>query len=259
MKTNKVYLFVLICSFLIFFDTFSADAQGSAGSTPVYESRYAVELPTAGVIPKNSYSAYLMFFEQGGALFAFDVSPLTNFSIGVSYSGTGIIGLGTIIGQGLPGVQARFRIVNETFNFPAILIGWDNQGRGKYDFGKKRFRTLSPGFFASASKNFKWSLGNLALHGGVTYSIEQKPSKRMVNCYAGAEQSIYKSLAVNVEFNPGFDDIDELKRYALLDAAIRWSFIQNFTLEFKLTDILRSRKDTDEISRSFGIEFVHPF
>jgi len=215
-------------------------------------------MPTAGVLKQGCYSVYGLFFNSGGLLVEFNAAPFKNFNIGISYSGKGVIGEGTIKGQGLPGFNARFRIIDESLSFPAILIGASTQGKGEFLWQGKRFQTHSAGLFASASKEFKWTLGNLAIHGGMNYSFEPLPPVRFINFYGGFEQSFAKTLAVNVEINSTLDD-KSMKRKGLVNAAFRWSFYPGFTLEFILRDLLSNQQNSNGFHRSFGLEFINSF
>lgn len=235
--------------------------QGSAGDGAPVESRFIVDMPTAGLIHKGSYSVSAIAFPGGGLLAELNASPWVNFNFGISYSATNVIGTGKLTWQNLPGINLRYRALDETARYPALLLGFSNQGRGSYIPSKKRFNTYSPGLYASLSKNFRWALGTIALHGGAGYSFEPPPDTRCPNIYLGIEQSVSTPASINIEYNANFDDRDVtvIERSGLLNAALRLSVIDGLTIELQARDILGNHKNADGFERFFGIEFVRKF
>lgn len=258
MKYNYIYIYIIL-----FFIGLSglAYSQGSAGSAARYESRYIVEMPTAGIIPKGDYVVYGTAFDQGGLAAEFTASPFTNFELGLSFSGIRIIGSGDIDCQKLPGVNLKWRIINETKSFPAIAIGANIQGRGYYSKTYDRFQTQSPGMYVCASKDMYWDLGYIAFHGGLTYSFEPTPVNRKINLYAGFEQSIGRPFSINCEFNANLDDENKhiMKDKGLLNLGFRASLSRGVTLELQLKDLLKNFKDEDSPIRIVGLEFISRF
>lgn len=254
---KKVILFIFLFTLL----NEVSFSQGSAGTKAYYETRYIVDMPTAGIIPKSSIAAYGIA-SPGGALQAeLMVSPFTNFSIGLSYGGSNVIGSGDIKFQNIPGVLIKWRVFDETGSIPAFLIGLSTQGRGKYSFSDKRFDTYSPGIYISSSKNFKWYMGEVACHGGVCYSLEPKPKERLPNAYCGIEHSIWKYFALNLEYNMNLDEREEtyMSTRGMLNAALRITIVNGFTLEVKARDILKNTMDSRGLLRSIALEYVKPF
>ena len=253
---NRVILQVII----LFLSCFSLLAQGSSGSKATYETRYIVDMPTAGVLPKSGFSVYSQFFTQGGMLIELAAAPFTNFNFGISYSGINIIGEGDIQFQKLPGVQIRWRLIDETKLFPAILIGLNTQGRGYFHKDYQRFQTLYPGIYGAVSKNFTWALGSLALHGGLNYSFENRDTKGIPDIWAGIEQSISSSTSINLEYNTNLDeDHKVMSTKGLLNASIRMSFIKGLTFELIFRDLFNNTKNISGFERWLGLEFINNF
>ena len=234
----------------------SAYSQGSAGEGASVESIRIIDMPNAGVLKKSSYCFYFRAFAQGGALAKVDVSPFENFQLGASYSMVGLIGDGDIYGQNYPQFEARFRFLDEKLAIPALAIGFSTQGYGPYIKSAKRFEIMSPGFYLTASKNYKWALGELAVHGGINYSIEPSESDRTINFFAGLEQSLSRTTAVNLEFNANLDDKNKSIRdnKGTLNASFRWSITSGATIELQARDILKSRTGSERISRALCFE-----
>jgi len=250
------YLLILLIT--LSQETFS---QGSSGENARYESVYIVNMPTAGIIPKNSFTVYANIFENSGCFAEINASPFTNFNLGLSFGGTNILGNADVTWQNLPGIMIRIRIFDESLKFPAILIGFNSQGRGSYLTNLKRFQNLSPGFFLSASKSYTWKLGSLAFHGGINYSLEPSPSDRIPNYYAGIEQSIGNRGSVNIEYNSTFDEKPGLimDKRGLLNLAFRFAFTQNMTIELQFIDLFKHSAGGQRAVRRLGIEYVDTF
>ncbi|HYF02030.1 MAG TPA: hypothetical protein VEC36_01540, partial [Patescibacteria group bacterium] len=143
---------------LTFFSFKSAFAQGSAGSRTTVESRFIVDVPTAGVIAKSKIGAYIHAFEGGGIMTEVSYGIFKNINVGGSYSFTNVIGSGSPEVQGIPGLHVRARILDEAIYYPAISLGASTQGRGAFLKSAKSFQTPSPGAFLALSKAFTWQL-----------------------------------------------------------------------------------------------------
>lgn len=246
---------------IILFSSLNLFGKDSNVPISTYEPRFIVDMPTAGVLPVHTFSIYGQIFTNGGLLFAFDMTPFKNFNIGISYSGSNLLGDGNIIMQKYPGFNIRWRIVDETKSIPAILIGVNSQGRGEYFKNEKRFQVMSPGFFAVASKSFSWALGDFAIHAGVNYSWEQPSGNYAPNIWLGFDHSIGKPVSISFELNPNFAATKELAlvNRILLNAAVRWTIVNNITLEFIFHDLFNHTINRSGFERWIGLEFIHNF
>lgn len=234
-------------------------SQGSAGNGAVYESRYAVDMPTAGVIPKGDYSVGMQFFSSGGLAVNVDYGFFKNFNAGVSLSGVNIIGYGDVKLQNVPGINVKYRFIDETLAIPAFAVGLNTQGKGEYQNSSNRFEFFSPGIFLAVSKNFTWDLGDLAMHGGINYSFENPTDNFLMNYYFGIEQSLLSRLSVSLEYNSSVFE-REAKRIdspGLVNSSLRCSIGEGFTLELQLRDLLETINKNNSIVRFVGIEYIN--
>ncbi|MBK8662272.1 MAG: hypothetical protein IPN18_10900 [Ignavibacteriales bacterium] len=126
-------------------------------------------------------------------------------SFGISYGGENVIGSGDVFWYKYPGVNIRFKLIDESLSLPSIAVGADLQGKGRYFDSESRYEIKSPGIFAAVSKNYKL-LGYLSLHGTVNYSFEQKDGDGFANFMVGIEKTVGPSVSVMVEYNFGFND-----------------------------------------------------
>ncbi|HPI18838.1 MAG TPA: hypothetical protein PKY56_00570 [Candidatus Kapabacteria bacterium] len=254
MKKTFYYIIILIIFFQITKE--KSEAQSTAGANAEYETLYIVDMPTAGVIPKSFFDINSSVYSGGGFLAELIFSPFNQFMVGISYSVTNLISDEELVFQNYPGVQVRWRIINEQLAFPAIAIGINTQGVGDFNKNEKRYQIQSPGAFISLSKSYKWALGNSALHGGINYSFE--PKDKAVNFYVGFEQSIHTYASLNVEFNATLDDNENLylSKKGMLNASLRIPITSGFTFEFQFKDLLIHFKDSKNITRNIHFEFI---
>ena len=236
-------------------------SQGSAGETPSYETRYCVDMPTAGVISKSKFGIYSRVFNGGGIFCSMNAAPFKNFNIGVGFSGSNIIGNGDVVWQSIPSVELRLRIFNENHQIPAILLGVSTQGTGTYSNSQKRFETYSPGVFLALSKNYTYSLGSVAFTGGICYSFESPSKKRTPNFWIGMEHSLGSSLSINLEYNANLDDNNKsyITKRGILNSVLRWSVASGFTVEILARDLLVHKSGAVGFERSLGLEYVASF
>ncbi|MCS7000536.1 MAG: hypothetical protein RML15_07775 [Bacteroidota bacterium] len=227
----------------------SAFAQGSAGELALYESQRIVDMPTAGVLPPGGFLLRLLMFEQGGMLGETLWSPLSRVQVGIGYSGSRVIGSLPVEWQGVPAVQVRWRVVDETLTFPAVAIGLETLGRG--NIIAHAFATPAPGAFLALSKQFRWALGGCAVHLGAGYSFDLRFNGRDMNAWVGLEQSLGRSAALSVELNPQSVERD---LPLLLNAVVRWSVLRGATLELYARDMLV--RTAPQPIRSIGVEFI---
>ena len=250
-KLLLFFNFILISSTVMF-------AQGTAGSGAKFEYRYLIDMPTAGILKKGFVGVTSDVLPQGVLIERLEVGVFDNISFGISYGGADIIGAGTPQWYKYPGVNIRFRAVNESTVFPALTFGFDSQGKGVYFDSTSRYAIKSPGFFAAASKNFSF-LGYLSLHGTINYSLESKDGEDFMDLSVGAEKTIGQNVSLIGEYDFAFND--NADKYGAgngyLNVGIRWSIGEGFTLGFDLRDLLDNKKwSPSTADRALRIEYI---
>jgi len=260
MRVCIVTILFMICS-----STYAANVNGSAGSNAQVESRSLVDMPTAGILHNGMIAMNVNFYEESGVLMSLEAGAFNRLTFGLSYGGANIIGKGPVDWNKLPGVNIRFRVIDESAQFPAITFGFDSQGRDLYISQYERYFYKSPGFFAAASKYFDM-LGYLGFHGGINYSLENKDGNKNVNFYVGADKTIGSDITIVAEYNFGFNDnygnflstgdpaVLPRSGPGFLNAAARWSVGNGFTVEFDYKNLLDLKKT--ESLRAIRIEYV---
>lgn len=235
--------------------------NGSAGSDAQVEPRYLVDMPTAGILHNGMIAMDVHFYENSGVMVALEAGAFNRLTFGLSYGGTNVIGSGAVDWNKLPGVNIRFRVIDETDALPAITVGFDSQGKDAYIPEYKRYEFKSPGFFAAGSKYFSM-LGYLGIHGGVNYSLENEDGNKNLNFWVGADKTIGRDISVVAEYNFGLNDNypngypDRLASPGpgFLNAGVRWSVGNGFTVAFDYKNILDLKKSGS--LRTIRIEYV---
>jgi len=251
-------------------------AQGTAGSDAKMESQYLIDMPTAGVLKKGNVGTSFYLMPNGVFIPQLDVGVFDNFSFGISYGASNFIGVGAPKWYKLPGINIKIKIIDESETTPAISLGFDSQGKGEFytnysDFGKlndsigdieiNRFKIKSPGFFVAASKNFQF-LGFLSVHGCINYTLERDDGDKDLNLMIGAEKTIGSKLSLIVDYSFAMNDN---YKYSLgdgsgyLNAGLRWSLGEGFTIGFDLRDLLSNKKlNPGAADRAVKVEFIKP-
>ena len=250
-----------IKSGITFFSLFSISiiAQGTGGSNAKFESRYLIDLPTAGILEKGFVGISMDFMPAGVVIPKIEVGVFDGFSFGISYGGSNIIGSGKVDMYNLPGINIRARIIDETVNLPAFTFGFDSQGKGFYDKSLKRYQIKSPGFFLAASKNFEF-FGYLSLHGVVNYSLERDDADKDLNLGIGFEKTLSGRISVVGEYDFAVNDNTGKafgKGKGFMNLGIRWSVGDGLTLGLNLRDVLDNKKfSAASADRGVFVEYV---
>ena len=254
MKRLILFFLILTCNHIF--------SQGTAGEKAKYEQRYLIDMPTAGVLDKGLYSIATEMLPNGTLIAQIEAGIFENFNFGISYGGSNLIGSGNITWYPFPpGINAKFKMFEESAVMPAIAIGFDTQGKGEYYKNDKRYEYKAPGIFGAVSKNFQ-ILGYLSLHGIINYSIlEEQDGDNFVNFMVGAEKTLGNVFSILAEYNFAFNDnsggkYGEGKGY--LNMGIRWSISEGVTFGFDLRDLLGNREsNSNSADRGLMINFIH--
>lgn len=233
-------------------------AQGYSGDAAASELTSLVDKPTAGMLKRASYLVSSNFFQEGGMLLGISVGVFDRFMFGISYGGTDIIGPNPIRMNPLPGVQAKVRVFNEGPLLPAIVVGFDSQGKEPYIDSVGRHAIKAPGAYVAASRNYAF-LGNLSVHGGINFTTERKDGDKDMNVYLGAEKSIGEDISILAEYDFGFNDdhgraVGRGRGY--LNLALRWHWGKGLVVGFDLKNIIKNQQNVSVGNRLLQIDYV---
>jgi len=235
-------------------------AQSYAGDAATIEPTMIVDKPTAGILKRGTFAVRTNFFEQGGVLVGLSVGVFDDFSFGISYGGTDIIGSNKIQMNPLPGVNVKLRLVDEGTTMPAVALGFDSQGKEKYVDSTSRYTIKSPGFYVAGSKNYSF-LGNLSVHGGMNLSLERGDGDKDLNFYVGAEKSIGNNISLFAEYDFANNDNNTRalgKGKGYLNFAFRWSLGKGLIVGFDLKNVIKNQDNVIVGNRALQMDFVAP-
>ena len=249
---SLLLLFCLICYV-------NLSAQGTAGTNAKFEYRSLIDMPTAGILEKGFVGITADVMPFGVVMTKIEVGAFSNFSFGISYGGSNIIGTGKVDWYKLPGVNVRIRVIDESASIPAFTLGFDSQGKGNYSDDNDRFEIKSPGFFVAAAKNFEF-LGYLSFHGMVNYSLERDDGDKDLNFAIGLEKTIGGEVSILAEYDFAINDnagnsFGDGAGY--LNMGVRWSVGEGFTVGLNLRDLLDNKKlNSNNADRGIFVEYV---
>ena len=231
-----------------------------------FAPRQLVDMPTAGTLPKGTFQIGLRLYAAGGALGYTDIGLSDRFSLGIAYGGTDIVANDNPEWNPRIGFNLKFRLVDELEFFPAIAVGFTDQGYGGYYGDFERYTYKSRGFYGVVSRSFyfyKWTSG---WHFGVNYSREYDvDNDKDINFFCGFDATFNYNLAILAEYDAALNDnkgdTDHVtgKGRGYLNFSIKWLFAQNLELELLLKDLLINRWESTALTREVRMMYIDSF
>jgi len=239
-----------------------------------YPPLYLVSIPTAGTLPRGTYTIEALLSKNGGFTPKLSVGFTDNFSFGVSFGVQKLIGNDSLyFNKTTPEVQIKYRVFDESQSMPALVYGLDTQGRGTYTnnvfadsvFSFNRYEQKAWGMYLVLSKNWSF-LGNLGLHGGICKSItENDDGDEDLNFFGGIDKELNRAFSFLIDYdaalndnNYKFNDISFGKGKGYLNAGIRWAVSPNLMMEINFNDISKNT-DAEYINREIKIMYSESF
>ena len=243
-----------------------------------------VSIPTAGTLPRGSFTLESLLITDGGMVPRLSVGFTDNFSFGVSFGVQNLIGGNKpSINKTTPEVQIKYRIFDESEKMPALVYGLDTQGRGLYHAGYSistygisdstvtlnRYDQKAWGMYMVMSKNWNF-LGNLGLHAGISKSLsENDDGDKDINVFFGIDKELNRSFSLLVEYDAALNDNLGGGDYALnditfgkgkgyLNAGIRWAMSPNLMLEINFNDI-NQNTNSEYTNREIKVMYSESF
>lgn len=242
---------------VIVFCSITAFAQRSAGDKANIDPLYLIDIPVAGILPATSGSIESLLYPGGGVLISAVYGIKTNLNLGFSYGGTGIIGSGEITWDNMPGILVRYRLLEENQKNPAIVVGFDSQGRDGFITSEKRYVVKSPGFFVTAGKNYEL-LGLICFNGGVSYTLERYDKNSSPNVFVGIEKTVGPIISFLGEYNFAFDN-QKIENYfwsGYLNLGLRFSTNIGLNADIQFKNLLSSAFYYPKMVRTVRIQYV---
>ena len=238
-----------------------------------------VSIPTAGTLPRGSFTLESLLITDGGMVPRLSVGFTDNFSFGVSFGVQNLIGGNKpSINKTTPEVQIKYRVFDESEKMPALVYGLDTQGRGNYTdtlitprdtLTLNRYDQKAWGIYMVMSKN--WNLlGNLGLHVGINKSLSEiNDGDQDINFFFGIDKELNRSFSLLVEYDAALNDNLGEGDYALnditfgkgkgyLNAGIRWAMSPNLMLEINFNDI-NQNTNSEYTNREIKVMYSESF
>ena len=233
-----------------------------------YELRYTVDAPTAGVLQRGEAAVFSKVYRQNGLLAGAEVGLFPRFMFGVSYGGEQVVGNAEPVWHDRVEFKARFRVMDESPKYPAVVVGFDSQGHGAWHGDIERYDVKSKGFFVAASRNFMF-LGNLGFHLGANYSLETSDDDKDVNFWLGLDKSIGNQVTLLCDYDLALNDNDDRvdeendKLYGAgkgyLNAGVSIRFTEELDLRVLAYDLLENSPGTVGLDRAVMITYQFSF
>lgn len=251
----RIRFIALFSGFLLLLAVFPCWSQ----EEPI-EPRYLIECPTAGLLPRGSFDVDLCMFSEGGLLARITVGLMERMLIGFSFGGTGIIGDQEVYWNPRVEFVAKYRLLEEYRSLPALTLGFDSQGYGRYDGKLERYARTSKGFYLVLSKNYRF-LGRSGLHLGTNYSLE-KDGEGAFSGYIGLNKNVNEEISILGEYDFGLNEIDLSSfrfKDGYLNAGIRWMLVRKLSMEVDLKDLIGDHRSSKSLIRELRIVYFEYF
>ena len=227
--------------------------------------RCLVDLPTAGTLPRGHFDIGLRLYADGGALGYTDIGLSHRFMIGISYGGADIVSNRNPDWNKRMGFSLKFRVVDELEYFPAVSVGFTDQGYGSFDPDYNRFTYKSRGFYGVVSRSFYFYNWTSGWHVGLNYSVEDDDGDDNINYFGGFDATFNYNLALLIEYDGALNDNSKDasaitgKGRGYLNLSIKWLFAEDLELELIFKDLLVNRRESDTFSRGVRLVYIDSF
>ena len=222
-----------------------------------------VDSPTAGILPHGAYLFQGSFGPRSSLIFGVKIGFHDRIMVGVSFGMQEFIGTGDIQLNDKPGFEARLRIIEESLRGPAMAIGIDTQGEDAYLEDDERYERKSKGFYGVISKNYRL-ISDFSLHGGVSYSLEDKDEQGL-NAFGGISIELIEGFSLLLDYNAALDDDDadvassRTRGRGYLDSGVRFDYMENLRLKVLFKDLLGNYEPEKGVARSIEILYINYF
>jgi len=232
----------------------------SAVAAQSLQPLYVIDKPTAGILPDRSYQLRGRTGPESSFLVEGRVGFFDRLQFGLSYGMQRVFDRGAVEFNNIPGFNARVRILDES-GFPALAVGFDNQGLGFYHKDLNRYDRKSLGFYAALSKNWALAIGELSLHGGGNYSLERKDDSNL-NAFAGVDWLLFQRLSFLLDADGGLND-NSSESFGqggiYVDGAVRFFFGESIVATLIFRDLTHNFGPERTVGREFELAFLNFF
>jgi hypothetical protein len=191
---------------------------------------------------------------EGAVLSSVRVGVFERGQFGLAYGMLDVLGRGEVDANPRVGVLAEFLLLDQ-YGLPAIALGFDSQGRGRWLDEHDRYERKSHGFYAVATQHLAArSLPIVtSISGGINFSMEGK--KESFDLFAGLTQNLGRHFAVMLDFDFGLDDrLDADRGY--FDLGFQGQFGNASHVRFVLRDLLGNQNGDGQVGRELNFFYL---
>ncbi len=229
-------------------------------SSFTFELNSLIETPTAGILQQGEAELSAKIYKNNGLLIGTKVGLFPRFMFGVNYGAEQIVGNENPNWHDRVEFNAKIRLLDENNQLPAIALGYDSQGHGRYHKADKRYDIKSKGAYLTASKNF-FFFGNLGIHGGINYSLETEDKDEEPNLFFGFDKSVGDMVVLVAEYDTGWNDNDAnvMKGRGFFNASVDLHFTEALIMRVSFYDLLLNHPDTQGCDRTITLIYNMTF
>ena len=238
------------------------DERYTRTNVPRHQLRWLIDCPTAGMLPRGTFDLDMRTFPTGGLQSSLDIGLMNRFSVGLAYGGSSILSDSTPEWNPRMEFHLRYRLVEESKDFPAIAVGFCSQGYGPYDETNQRYFVKSKGFYLSMSKNFNFYTNPLGFHWGINYSFENEQDNDP-SAFFGFNTELGNDMSFLAEYDFAFNDNKRHDIYGkgrgFINLGIAWYITDELSLELDLRNLLKNQSNLAAIDREVRLVYVEYF
>ncbi|MCK5132328.1 MAG: hypothetical protein KAR40_09290 [Candidatus Sabulitectum sp.] len=194
--------------------------------------------PTAGVIAPGTFNVAMSTFPTTGLKFSVTVGILPRFMAGLGYGGWNITGVSDPDWFEEVYLKARFRVFDEKRSFPAIALGYDNEGE-HFRSGAEYLRPARD-FYLVFSKNFAGWGGDMGFHFGVNLTTDGPDH---LGSWFGLDKSFPGGFGIAADWDLATDgdtDYRFEKTGGFVDIETYWESFGQVRIGLRFSDILET-------------------
>ncbi len=226
--------------------------------------RQLVDCPTAATLPRASFDFQVRSSSNGSLVAQTTIGLHRRFMVGMSYGGEKVLGDEKADWYNEMQFLVKYQLITETIYMPALALGYEGQGYGRYFNDLERYMFKSKGFYGVVSKGYrtyKWSSG---LHAGVYYSLEDDgDGDDDVSVFLGGDMQLQNDLLLVAEYDLAMSDNRDSERsgkgWGYLNIGVRWIFSERLEIGFDMENLLGNRNDTKNPTRGLRITYLEFF
>ncbi len=191
---------------------------------------------------------------EGSVLSSVRVGLFERAQFGLAYGMLDVLGRGDVDANPRVGILAEVLAIDR-FGLPALAVGFDSQGSGRWSDEQERYQRKSHGFYAVATQHLAARRMPLltSISGGVNFSLEGK--RESFDLFAGLTQNFGRIFSVLLDFDFGLDDrLDADRGY--LDLGFQWQFGKANHVRFILRDLLGNQNDDGQVGRELNFFYL---